>query len=59
MHTEPKNSNEIERRLSGRETEEADGKSADANQQVEDATSNAARVFIVCIIQVTMSSVFV
>src|ERR1700730_16347944 len=27
-------------------------KSADANQQVEDATSNVARVFIVCIIQV-------
>jgi hypothetical protein len=52
MHRGPKQSKEIERRLSGRELRRPTIKSAGANQQVEDATSNAARVFIVCIIQV-------
>jgi hypothetical protein len=50
MHTGTKRSKEIERRLSERETEEPTIKSADANQQVEDAESNAVHGLIVCII---------
>jgi hypothetical protein len=50
MHRGTKQSKEIERRLSARETEEPTIKSADANQQVETATSNVARGLIVRII---------
>jgi hypothetical protein len=50
MHRGTKRSKEIERRLSERETKEPTIKSADANQQVEDAESNAVHVLIVCII---------
>ena len=52
MHMGPKQSKEIERRLSASELRRPTIKSAGANQQVEDATSNVARGLIVCIIQV-------
>ena len=52
MHTESKQSNEIGRRLGQKHTGRPTIKSADANQRVEDATSNPARGFSVCIIQV-------
>jgi hypothetical protein len=50
MHRGPKQSKEIERRLSGREQRRPTIKSTDANQQVETVTSNAAHGLVVCII---------